>query len=106
MFFLYPNWIVSVSKQLPVESKVYGHKSVLLFAPFLVPDDLDGHHLAGLVVQTFEDLTKGTFPDHLQNLEPVANMVMQNLEYSRQAKKSRGRRCSTPGHNNACLCIC
>lgn len=48
--------------------------------PFLIAYHLDGYELIVLVVETFEDLPKGAFPDHFEHFKPVANMVMQHLE--------------------------
>lgn len=32
------------------------------------------------MVQTFQDLPEGAFPNHFKHFEPVANVVMQHLE--------------------------
>lgn len=32
------------------------------------------------MIQTFQDLSKGAFPDHFKHFKPVANVVMQHLE--------------------------
>lgn len=47
--------------------------------PLLIPNDLDGYHLVGLVIQTFQDLAERSFPNHLQDFISVAYMVMQDL---------------------------
>lgn len=44
--------------------------------PFLIAYHLNGYEFIVLVVQTFQDLSKGAFPDHFKYLKPVGNMVM------------------------------
>ena len=48
--------------------------------PFLIANHLDGYEFIGFVVQTFQDLPEGAFPNHLQNLKPVGDVVVQHLE--------------------------
>lgn len=47
--------------------------------PFLVANDLDGHHLIGLMIQTFKDLPKRSLPNHLQDFIAVGDMVVKDL---------------------------
>lgn len=47
--------------------------------PFLVANDLDGHHLVCLMIQTFEDLSKRSLPDHFQDLVAIGDMIMKDL---------------------------
>lgn len=49
------------------------------FLPSLIADHLYGYQLVVLVVQTFQDLSKGAFPDHFEHLKPVAKVVVQHL---------------------------
>ena len=48
--------------------------------PFLIADHLNGYELIVLVVQTFQDLSEGAFPNHFKHLKPVANVIVQHLE--------------------------
>lgn len=48
--------------------------------PLLVPDDFQGHQLIVFVIQALGHLSEGPFPDHLQNLVAVGNVVMQDLQ--------------------------
>lgn len=48
--------------------------------PFLIAYHLNGYEFVVLVVQTFQDLPKGAFPNHFKHFKPVANVVMQHLE--------------------------
>lgn len=52
--------------------------------PLFVPDDFQGHQLIAFVIQALGHLSKGPFPDHLQNLISVGNVVMQDLQKSGQ----------------------
>ena len=54
--------------------------SLGLHVPLLIAYHFNGHEFIGLVVQTFEDLPKGAFPNHFKHFKPVANVVMQHLE--------------------------
>ena len=51
-----------------------------VLVPFLVAYHLNGYQFIVLVVQTFQDLPKGAFPNHLQHFKSVANVVVQHLE--------------------------
>lgn len=44
--------------------------------PFLIAYHLNGYEFIVLVVQTFQDLAKGSFPNNFKHLEPVGNMVV------------------------------
>lgn len=44
--------------------------------PFLVANHLNGYELVILVVQTFQDLPKGAFPNHFKYFKSVGNVVM------------------------------
>lgn len=57
--------------------------------PFLVANDLDGHHLICLMIQTFEDLSKRSLPNHFQDLIAVGDMVVKDLHTHHIRKKSR-----------------
>lgn len=48
--------------------------------PFLIAYHLNGYEFIVLVVQTFQDLPKGAFPNHLKHFKSVADVVMQHLE--------------------------
>lgn len=50
------------------------------YVPFLIAYHLNGYKFIVLVVQTFQDLPKGAFPNHFKHLKPVANVVVQHLE--------------------------
>lgn len=52
----------------------------LELVPFLIADHLDSDQLIVFVVQTFQNLSEGTFPDHLEHFEPVGNVVVKHLE--------------------------
>jgi len=47
--------------------------------PLLISNDLDGHHLICLVIQTFQDLAKRSFPNNLQDFIAITYMVMLDL---------------------------
>lgn len=51
----------------------------LVVKPLLVPDDLDGDVLARLVVQRADDLAERPLADHLEDLVPVRDVVVQHL---------------------------
>lgn len=51
-----------------------------VLVPFLIAYHLNGYEFIVFVVQTFQDLPKGAFPDHFKHLKAVANVVMQHLE--------------------------
>lgn len=55
-------------------------KNFCLHVPFLIAYHLNGYELIVLVVQTFQDLSKGAFPNNFKHLKPVANVVVQYLE--------------------------
>ena len=55
-------------------------KCLVLHIPFLIAYHLNGYEFIILVVQTFQDLPKGAFPDHLKHFKSVADVVMQHLE--------------------------
>lgn len=44
--------------------------------PFLIAYHLNCYKFIVLVVQTFQDLPKGAFPDHFKYFKPVANVIM------------------------------
>lgn len=52
--------------------------------PLFVPDDFQGHQFIVFMIQAFGHLSKGPFPDHVQNLISVGNVVMQDLQKSGQ----------------------
>lgn len=52
--------------------------------PLFVPYDFQGHQLIVFVIQALGHLSKGPFPDHIQNLVSVGNVVMQDLQTSGQ----------------------
>lgn len=55
------------------------HLRLRFTLPLLISNDLDGHHLICLVIQTLQDLAKRSFPNHLQHFIAIAYMVMQDL---------------------------
>lgn len=68
-----------------VSFRVFEHwmhiqKQNVLFLPFLVANDLDGDKFSGLVIQALQDLSEGSFSDHLQHLKPEAYVVMRDLQ--------------------------
>lgn len=64
--------------------------------PLLVPDDFQGHQLIVFVIQALGHLSKGPFPDHLQNLIAVGNVVMQDLQKPDQGKEQSRRLWGVP----------
>lgn len=52
--------------------------------PFLVAYHLNGYELVILVVQTFQDLPKGAFPDHFKYFKSVGDVVVQHLDKPRK----------------------
>lgn len=52
--------------------------------PFLVAYHLNGDELVVLVVQTFQDLPKGAFPNHFKYFKSVGNVVVQHLNKQRK----------------------
>lgn len=52
----------------------------LLVKPLLVAYDLECHVLVGLVIQRPDDLTEGTLADHLEDLVPVRDVVVEDLD--------------------------
>lgn len=52
--------------------------------PFFVAYHLNGYKLIILVVQAFQDLPKGPFPNHFKHFKPVGNVVMQHLKKQRK----------------------
>lgn len=48
--------------------------------PFFVAYHLNGYELIILVVQTFQNLPKGAFPNHFKHFKPVGNVVVQHLQ--------------------------
>lgn len=44
----------------------------------LVPDDFDGHDLAGLVVDALQGLSEGALPEELNNFKSVGNVVLEH----------------------------
>lgn len=55
-----------------------------VLVPFLIAYHLNGYQFIVLVVQAFQDLSKGAFPDHFKHLKPVSNVVMQHLKRQKE----------------------
>lgn len=52
--------------------------------PFLVAYHLNGDELVILVVQTFQDLPKGAFPNNFKYFKSVGNVVVKHLNKQRK----------------------
>lgn len=74
----------SLGKQLELHSPVSVSYVTHQATPLFVPDDFQGHQFIVFVIQAFDHLSKGPFPDHVQNLISVGNVVMQDLQKSGQ----------------------
>lgn len=51
----------------------------LVMEPLLVPNNLDGHVVIRFVVQRTNDLSKAALANHLQDLVPIRDVVMDHL---------------------------
>lgn len=52
----------------------------LMVEALFVPNDLDGHHFARLVVAALQDLTERAFAQHVDDLVPIKDMVVWDNE--------------------------
>lgn len=52
----------------------------LVMEPLLVADDLDGHHLARLVIAALEHLSEGALAEHVDDLVAIHNVVVRDEE--------------------------
>lgn len=63
----------------------------LMVEALLVADDLDCDVLLGFVVQRPDHLSEAALADNLQDLVPVADVVVHNLKTNKKAKESNGK---------------
>lgn len=57
----------------------------LVVEALFVADDFDCDVLVGLVVQCANHLTEAAFPNHLQDLVAIADVVVNHLKWSRES---------------------
>lgn len=66
-----------ITRYLHLKQKLWGKKKT---SPLFVPYNFDGNMLSSFMIKSFHHLSKGAFPQNLENFVSISKMIVQSFK--------------------------